>query len=55
MLSDGLLLLGQGFFAGVQGFDDGVGVENAAAPDSAGSGLERGPESGVVGHLRVWR
>ena len=53
MLSDGLLLLGQGFFACVQGFDDGIGVEYAAAPNSAGCGLERCPKSGVVGHLRV--
>ena len=53
MLSDGLLLLGQGFFAGVQGFDDGIGVEDTTAPYAARCGLERGPESGVVGHLRV--
>ena len=50
-LCNGLALFLEGFAAGVESFDDTVGVEDAASPDTAGCRLEGGPEAGVVGEL----
>ena len=39
--------------AGLDGFDDSVNIEDAAAPCAAGGVLEGGPQTGVVGKAGV--